>query len=70
MAEEVAYVNLDLGCFSTPYTPVYDVREKFTLEKLMLKERLGPNSAVIRLLSSSKGLWTTSSRQLREAMLK
>lgn len=44
----VAYINLDPGCTFTPYTPHFDIREMFTVEELMQRERLGPNGAMIR----------------------
>lgn len=45
---KVAYINLDPGCAFTPYKPHFDIREMFTVEKLMRKEKLGPNGAMIR----------------------
>lgn len=44
----VGYVNLDPGCSYIPYTPDFDVRKYFTVQKLMEKEGLGPNGAMIR----------------------
>ena len=45
---EVAYVNLDPGCHSTPYEPDFDVRELFTVNGLMREEGLGPSGAMVR----------------------
>ncbi|MEM1619176.1 MAG: ATP/GTP-binding protein [Fervidicoccaceae archaeon] len=41
----VSYVNLDPGVKILPYDPDVDVREKFTVEELMLRTGLGPNGA-------------------------
>ncbi len=45
---KVAYINLDPGCVFTPYKPDFDIRDLFTVEKLMRKEKLGPSGAMIR----------------------
>ncbi|MGC8848856.1 MAG: ATP/GTP-binding protein [Candidatus Bathyarchaeia archaeon] len=44
----VGTANLDPGCRSIPYRPDFDVREFFTVEKLMEEMGLGPNGAMIR----------------------
>ena len=44
----VGYVNLDPGARILPYKPDFDVREWFTIDKIMEKEGLGPNGAMIR----------------------
>ncbi|AIF69562.1 hypothetical protein PAP_05810 [Palaeococcus pacificus DY20341] len=43
----VAYINLDTGVKSLPYTPHVDVREMITVEQLM-KSGLGPNGAIVK----------------------
>jgi hypothetical protein len=45
---KVRYVNLDPGCMFTPYRADFDIREIFTVEKLMREEGLGPNGAMVR----------------------
>ncbi len=44
----VGYINLDPGVHILPYEPDFDVREWFTIEKIMEKEGLGPNGAMIK----------------------
>ncbi|WP_175059682.1 ATP/GTP-binding protein [Thermococcus sp. 2319x1] len=44
--KKVAYVNLDTGVKSLPYTPTVDVREHVTVEELM-KKGYGPNGAIV-----------------------
>lgn len=44
----VSYVNLDPGCEYLPYTPDFDVRELISINKIMKKEKLGPNGAYLR----------------------
>lgn len=46
----VKYMNLDPGVLETPYKPDFDVREKFTVEKIMRTEGLGPNGAILRAM--------------------
>ena len=48
LGQEVAYVNLDPGCESLPYEPDFDIRDYFTVSKIMRDEGLGPNGAMIR----------------------
>lgn len=45
----VAIVNLDPGIESTPYKPVFDIRNWFTLEDIMVKYGLGPNGAFLKV---------------------
>lgn len=45
---KVAHINLDPGCAFTPYKPHFDIRNMFTVEELMRKEKLGPNGAMIK----------------------
>ncbi len=40
-------VNLDPGAENLPYEPDVDVRERFTLEKIMEEYKVGPNGAQI-----------------------
>jgi hypothetical protein len=47
----VKYMNLDPGVLETPYKPDFDVREKFTVEKIMRTEGLGPNGAILRAMN-------------------
>ncbi|MCX8176233.1 MAG: ATP/GTP-binding protein [Candidatus Bathyarchaeota archaeon] len=46
----VKYINLDPGVLETPYKADFDVREKFTVEKIMRAEGLGPNGAIIKAM--------------------
>jgi GTPase SAR1 family protein len=46
----VRRMNLDPGVESLPYVPDFDVRSKFTLEKVMKEEGLGPNGAMLRAI--------------------
>jgi len=45
---EVRYINLDPGCESVPFRPHFDIREHFTISKIMREENLGPNGAMVR----------------------
>ncbi|MBS7644481.1 MAG: ATP/GTP-binding protein [Candidatus Bathyarchaeia archaeon] len=44
----VGIANLDPGCRTTPYRSDFDVRDFFTVEKLMEDMGLGPNGAMVR----------------------
>ncbi|MGP3667822.1 MAG: ATP/GTP-binding protein [Candidatus Bathyarchaeota archaeon] len=46
----VKYINLDPGVLETPYNPDFDIREKFTVEKIMRTDGLGPNGAIIKAM--------------------
>ncbi|MEM3401760.1 MAG: ATP/GTP-binding protein [Candidatus Hadarchaeales archaeon] len=46
--QRVAYINLDPGCDSLPFVPDFDIRERFTVAKIMEEEKLGPNGAMVR----------------------
>lgn len=46
--QRVAYINLDPGCESLPFSPCFDIRDYFTIEKIMREEGLGPNGAMVR----------------------
>lgn len=46
--QRVAYVNLDPGCDSVPFRPSFDIRDYFTIERIMQEEGLGPNGAMVR----------------------
>jgi len=48
MDSNISYINLDPGCTDLPYKPSFDVRDHFTIEEIMRKEKLGPNGAMIR----------------------
>lgn len=53
----VKFLNLDPGCLVVPYHCDFDIRERFTIERIMAKEGLGPNGAVLRamdMLSEAK----------------
>ncbi|MEM3522731.1 MAG: ATP/GTP-binding protein, partial [Candidatus Bathyarchaeia archaeon] len=45
---KVAYINLDPGCDFIPFKPDFDIREFFTVTKIMKDEMLGPNGAMIK----------------------
>lgn len=47
---KVGYMNLDPGVLEVPYKPDFDVREKFTVEKIMKVEGLGPNGAILKAM--------------------
>jgi len=44
----VAYINLDPGSDYVPFEPDFDIREHFTIARIMRDENLGPNGAMIR----------------------
>ncbi len=46
----VKSVNLDPGVVSLSYEYDFDIRKKFTVERIMRKEGLGPNGAMIRTM--------------------
>jgi GTPase SAR1 family protein len=48
MKADVVYVNLDPGCLTVPYKADFDIRDHFTVDRLMREEDLGPNGAMIR----------------------
>jgi len=56
---EVKAVNLDPGAEYIPYTPDFDIRSLFTTREIMIKEKLGPNAAMIE----------ASNRMVRERKL-
>lgn len=45
---KVNYINLDPGCEFLPYKPDFDVRNIITTKDIMIREKMGPNSAMIR----------------------
>ncbi|MHA1594903.1 MAG: ATP/GTP-binding protein [Candidatus Baldrarchaeia archaeon] len=45
---KVTYVNLDPGCEYLPYKPDFDIRSMFTCRDIMIREKIGPNAAMIR----------------------
>lgn len=47
---KVGTVNLDPGVLSLGYKPDFDIRDKFTIEGIMRKERLGPNGAILKAM--------------------
>ncbi len=42
------YVNLDSAVEEVPYNPDFDIRQYYTVFKLMKEEKIGPNMALIR----------------------
>lgn len=44
----VAYINLDPGSDYVPFEPDFDIRDHFTIAKIMRDKNLGPNGAMIR----------------------
>jgi hypothetical protein len=52
----VKYVNLDPGCSSVSYECSLDVREIVTVEEIMRREKMGPNSAMIRVMEKLEDL--------------
>jgi GTPase SAR1 family protein len=44
----VAYINLDPGSDYVPFEPDFDIREYFTIARIMRDENLGPNGAMVR----------------------
>ena len=44
----VGYINLDPACLETPFNPDFDVRSMFTTSEIMMREKLGPNAAIVR----------------------
>ncbi len=47
---EVRFLNLDPGCIELPYRCDFDIRDMFTVEKIMREERLGPGGAMTRAM--------------------
>lgn len=47
---KVSFINLDPGVEETPYPPSFDIRLLFTIEKIMRRESLGPNGAMMRAM--------------------
>lgn len=45
---KVKLVNLDPGAEELPYKPDFDIRDFFTISKIMREERIGPNLAMLR----------------------
>jgi len=45
---KVNYINLDPGCEFLPYKPDFDIRDVITTRDIMHREKMGPNSAMIR----------------------
>lgn len=45
---KVACINLDPGCDFVPFKPDFDIRDYFTIAKIMRGENLGPNGAMVR----------------------
>lgn len=48
--QRVSFINLDPGAEEVPYSPSFDIREFFTVEEIMRREKLGPNGAMIRAM--------------------
>jgi len=44
----VAYINLDPGSDYVPFEPDFDIRDYFTIARIMRDENLGPNGAMVR----------------------
>ncbi|MHA1264147.1 MAG: ATP/GTP-binding protein [Candidatus Helarchaeota archaeon] len=44
----VGFVNLDPGTEFIPFSPDFDIRDYFTISKIMKDEKLGPNGAILR----------------------
>ena len=44
----VAYINLDPGCDFVPFKPDFDIRNYFTVTRIMRDENLGPSGAMVR----------------------
>jgi len=47
---KVRLFNLDPGIKDLPYLPHFDIRNFFTVEKIMKEEGIGPNAALIRAM--------------------
>lgn len=45
-----ASINLDPGADIIPYKASWDIRKKFTVSKIMRKEKLGPNGAMMKAM--------------------
>lgn len=50
MGYKVSFVNLDPGCEYLPYSPDFDIRSIITTRRIMTREKMGPNSAMIRAM--------------------
>ncbi len=48
--DTVRFLNLDPGCIELPYRCDFDIRDLFTVERIMREERLGPGGAMTRAM--------------------
>ena len=64
--QSVAYVNLDPGCDYVPFEPDFDIRNHFTIERIMREENLGPNGAMVRASELLKEKAAQLSREIDE----
>jgi len=54
MDYKVSFVNLDPGCEYLPYSPDFDIRSIITTRDIMIREKMGPNSAMVRAMELMK----------------
>lgn len=47
---DVGFINLDPACDYVPYKPDFDIRSVVSVDRIMKKERLGPNAALLRAM--------------------
>ncbi|MEM1689463.1 MAG: ATP/GTP-binding protein [Candidatus Hadarchaeales archaeon] len=66
IGKSVSFINLDPGCESLPFSPDFDIREWFTIEKLMREEGLGPNGAMVRVSELLEENAENFSKRVRE----
>ncbi|MCS7131372.1 MAG: ATP/GTP-binding protein, partial [Hadesarchaea archaeon] len=64
--QSVAYINLDPGCDYVPFKPDFDIRNYFTIERIMREENLGPNGAMVRASELLKEKAAQLSREINE----
>ena len=50
MDYKVSFVNLDPGCEYLPYSPDFDIRSIITTRDIMIRDKMGPNSAMVRAM--------------------
>ena len=50
MDYKVSFVNLDPGCEYLLYSHDFDIRSIITTRDIMIREKMGPNSAMVRAM--------------------
>ena len=61
------YMNLDPGCLNIPYECDFDIRDYFTIDEIMEKEKLGPSGAMVRAAELTEKLMNEIVESMRRA---